>query len=70
MGQGLTICFTRNSTSAGYVSLHPKTWKKNISKTVVQTLGLECHYLRLYRLPCLRAGNMETVEPAFQKLIK
>ena len=30
---------TRNSTNAGCDSVDPQTWKKNISKTLVQTLG-------------------------------
>lgn len=37
MGQGLPICLTRNSTSAECVSVHPQIWRKNISKTVVQS---------------------------------
>ena len=40
MGQGLPICFTRNSTNAGCFSMNPQTWEKNISKTVVQSIKM------------------------------
>ena len=41
MGQGLSICFTRNSTNGGCASLDPQTWvKNNISKTIVQNIKI------------------------------
>jgi hypothetical protein len=39
-GQGLPICFTRNTMNAGCVSVNPKTWKKNISKAIVQSIKM------------------------------
>lgn len=59
MGQGLPICFTRNSANAGCVSVDSQAWKKNISKTVVRALRWECLYLRLDRLPRLRLLDIE-----------
>ena len=75
MGQGLPICFTRNSANAGCVLVAPQTWKKTISKTVVQSIKMgrpiaqtgQVALPQVFR-PC-RTENMETVEPAFKKKI-
>jgi hypothetical protein len=71
-GQGLPICFTRNSTNAGCFSMNPQTWEKNISKTVVQSMkiGMPVSQIGQPALPqAFRpcgTKNAETVEPTFK----
>ena len=76
IGQGLLTCFTRNSTNAGCVPVDPQTWKKNISKTVVQNIKIEMptSQTRQVALPQVfrlcRTENMDTLEPVFKEKIK
>jgi hypothetical protein len=44
----------------------PQTWRKSISKTIVQTLGWKCLCLRLDKLPCL--GFLDLVRQRTQRL--
>jgi hypothetical protein len=67
MGLGLPICFTRNSTSAGCVSVDPQTRKKNVFKTVVQIIkiGMPVSQTGQAALPqAFRPCGTETVETA------
>ena len=73
IGQGLCICFTRNSINAGNVLVDPQTWKKNLSKTIVQSIKMGRPISQTGKAampqgfrPC-RTENMETEEPAFKK---
>ena len=72
MGQGLPICFTRNSTNAGCFSMNPQTWEKNISKTVVQSMKIGMPISRTSKAALPHSfrhcgtENMKAVEPAFE----
>jgi hypothetical protein len=72
MGQGLPICFTRNSTNVGCVFVHPQAWKKNIFKTVVQSIRIGMPISRTSKAALPHSfrhcgtENMKAVEPAFE----
>lgn len=74
-GDGIPVCFVKNSTSDGCISVFPQTWKRKVSQTITQIIkigmpkcykgvALDPHELR----PC---GSVPTeeVEQAFNKVI-
>lgn len=72
MGQGLPICFPRNSTNAGCVSVYPQTWKKTVVQSMMKGIPIyqtgQAALSQAFR-PC-RTETMETEESAFKKIIQ
>lgn len=73
-GSWPTICFTINTSSAASVSVSHKFWKKNVSKTIVQSISMGKTVSQNGQTalpqtfgPC-RTEYTETVELAFKKL--
>ena len=46
LGDGIPVCFVKNSTNDGCISVFPQTWKKKVSQTITQSIeiGMHKHY--------------------------
>jgi hypothetical protein len=45
-GDRVPVCFVKNSTNDGCISVFPQTWKKKVSQTITQSIeiGMHKHY--------------------------
>lgn len=75
LGNGILICFVKNSTNDGCISVFPQMWMKKASQTVTQiiNIGMPKHYKGFapdpYELQPCGSVPTEDVEQALNKVI-